>query len=256
MSETEGFYQPTEADKAKYADMRVVILAPCGDYKSPIRWVHSLTNMMAYSWMHGLKITCLGYTERTVVDWARNILGRSFRDGVDPYSGEKYTHALWLDDDHIFNPDMAVRLAALGELDMVSAVYYQRTKPHHPAAYVKDDTDNRHKHWPLMVIPPAVVEIDACGFGALLMRREVLEGTPEPWFTLDWQAGEDIAFCVRAKEHGFRVWLAGDYQIGHLGRVPVITAADSLRHQEEHPEEYGEKVRISMETPIYRGAQA
>lgn len=248
----EGMYKPSQADMLKYADMNILLCVPCGDYKAPIRWVHSMTNMVAYSWQHGLRVVMLAYTERTVVDWARNTLAKSFRDAVDPYTGKPFTHALWLDDDHIFNPDMACRLASVGELDMVSAVYYQRTSPYHPAAYVKDNTEREFRHWPLMEIPPNVVEIDACGFGALLMRREVVEKTPEPWFTLDWQAGEDIAFCVQAKKAGFRVWLAGDYQIGHLGRPPVITMADSLKHRETHPEEYGEKVKIKLETPVYR----
>lgn len=253
---TKDFYEPTEADKKKYAEMSVVVLVPCGDYKSSIRWVHCLTNMMAYSWMHGLRLVCMGFTERTVVDWARNALANSFLEGKDPYTGENFTHALWLDDDHIFNPDMACRLAAVSELDMVSAVYYQRTSPYHPAAYVKDDSGNEFRHWPLMDIPPTIVEVDAVGFGALLMRREVMEKTPKPWFTIDWQAGEDIAFCKRAKDSGFRIWAAGDYQIGHMGRVPIITAADSLKHRDEHPELYGEKVKIRLETPAYRGADA
>jgi hypothetical protein len=249
-----GFYAPSHEDVEKYKQMRVALLVPCGDYKSHIRWVACMVNAIAYSWRHNLKIDVIAYTERTVVDWARNSLARSFVDSVDPYEGKPYTHALWLDDDHIFNPDMFCRLAAHSELDMVSAVYYQRTSPYHPTAYIKDDTDNEYKHWPLMYIPQDIVEVDAVGFGALLMRREVLEKTPEPWFTLDWRAGEDVAFCKRAKDAGFRIWITGDYRIGHLGRVPVITVADSERHMAENPEEYGDKIKVRLNTP--RGADA
>lgn len=254
MSQLDGFFVPTAEEQAKFADMRVALLVPCGGYESSIRWIACMTNALIYSQKFGLKIHALAYTERTVVDWARNSLADTFVSATDPYEEKPYTHALWLDDDHIFNPDLFVRLAALGDLDMVSAVYFQRTSPYHPVCYIKDDSENEYRHWPLMVIPEDIIEVDAVGFGAVLMRREVLEGTPKPWFTLDWRAGEDVIFCKRAKDAGFRIWLAGDYKIGHLGKVPVVTAADSIRHQKEHPEDYGEKIKIRLNTP--RGADA
>lgn len=242
-----GFYAPTEADRERYAGMSVAILMPCQGYDTPVRQMACTVNLMAYSWQCGLPIYSMAYTERTVVDWARNTLARTFLDAKCEYTDRPYTHALWLDDDQVFNPDMAARLAALGHLDMISAIYYGRTKPYHPTIYLKDDSDNPFKHWPMTEAPPVVFEVDACGFGALLMRREVLEGTPEPWFTIDARGGEDILFCKHAKDHGFRVWAAGDYRIGHLsGRRPLITEKDYLDYREAHPEEFGNRVRVNL----------
>lgn len=248
----DGFYVPTERDRERYAEMSVAILLPCGGYDSPVRQQACTVNMMAYSWMHGLPIYSLAYTERTVIDWARNTLGRTFLSAVCEYTGKPYTHALWIDDDQVFNPDLACRLAALGHLDMVSAVYYGRHKPFYPTIYLKDDSDNPYKHWPMTECPPVVFECDAVGFGALLMRREVLEGTPEPWFTIDHRGGEDILFCKHAKEHGFKVWACGDYKIGHLsGRRPLITEKDYLKYRDEHPNESQGRIRVSL--PLAQG---
>lgn len=240
------FFIPMPEQRARINGMRVMVLVPCGDYKSPIRWVSCMANMIAYSAHFGLKLHAFGYTERTVVDWARNSLAERFLKTKDEYEDKPFTHALWLDDDHVFNPDLAVRLAANSHLDMVSALYHMRTAPYHPVAYLKDDSDNEFKHWPLTKVPPAVAEVDAVGFGALLMRREVLEGTPKPWFTLDWRSGEDIAFCVQAKKAGFKVWLDGEYAIGHIGHAPIVTAIDCEKYMAEHPEDYKNLVRVKM----------
>lgn len=247
-----GFFVPNEAERARYAQMSVSVLVPCMGYEMPVRFAACLTKLMAYSWMHGLPIYSMAYTERTVVDWARNTLSRTLLDATCEYTGRPYTHALWLDDDQVFNPDLACRLAALGHLDLVSAVYYGRVEPHYPVVYLKDDTDNPYKHWPMTECPPVVFECDAVGFGALLMRREVLEGTPEPWFTIDARGGEDIVFCRHAKAHGFKVWACGDYKIGHLsGRRPLITEADFIQYREAHPERFTDRVRVSL--PIAEG---
>lgn len=244
---TAGFYKPTEEDREKYKGMSIAILMPCNDYNTPIRQEASTVKMVSYSWYHGLPIYTLAFTERTVVDWARNILAKTFLEATCEYTGEPYTHALWVDDDQVFNPDMACRLASLGHLDMVSAVYYGRSGGYWPTVYLKDDQENAYTHWPMTDCPPVVFEADAVGFGSLLMRREVLEGVPKPWFTIDARAGEDIAFCKHAKDHGYKVWVAGDYKIGHIsGRPRLITQDDFEQYRTAHPEEFKNRVRVHL----------
>ena len=168
--------------------MRVVILTPIQMYPEPI-FLKSIVNMVAYSWAHGLRVEELGFTERMVVDWARNSLAEAALDKDCEYSEGKYTHFLWLDADHAFNPDMLCVLAA-HNVDMVSALYYGRGEDDHlPVVYVKDNTPDKYKHFPLVQVPDTLIEVDAVGFGAMLMKREVLEKTPKPWFTVDWRAG-------------------------------------------------------------------
>lgn len=241
-------FTPNEAQREVMRDMTVLLLAPCADYDAPVRWMSCALNATAYAHRHGLRVDAMGYTERRPVNWARKDLARMGLKTEDPYTGKPFSHFLWLDDDQIFNADMFVRLAAHGDLDMVSAVYYGRNAPHYPTIYLKDDTPNEFSHWPVLDLPEAVVQVDACGFGALLMRREVLEGTPEPWFEINDKVGEDISFCVRARKAGFTVWADGQYQIGHLGRVPIVTRADSLRHREENPEKYQGKYRVELQS--------
>src|SRR5256885_338774 len=175
-------YSPTAEDRKIYADMAVVILTPFGSYDCPARFARSVGNMMAYSWMHGLKIYQWGGAERTVVHWARNQLCRLMREKINEYTGKPFTHILWLDDDHVFNPDLAVYLAKHKDLDVVSALYFGRVGRHLPVAYVKDDTPDKYMHYPIIEVPPTLCQVDAVGLGACLMRADVLERVPEPWF--------------------------------------------------------------------------
>lgn len=239
-----GLYQPTEQDLKHYQKLSVCILTPCGAYSNSVKFTKSVANMVAYSWMHGLKIYQMGVTERMVVDWARNELARIAKDKINEYTGEVFTHILWLDDDHTFPPDLACRLAS-HDKDMVSALYYGRTPPFFPVCYVKDPSEE-YKHFPLVEPPACLFQCDAVGFGALMMRLDVFKRVPEPWFTLDWKAGEDIAFCVKAKQYGVEIWCDGAYKLGHIGVPPVITEADWLRAKAADPERFADKVRVEL----------
>lgn len=240
-----GLYAVTAEDREVFGRMSVVILTPHADFENSIKFTRSVANMVAYSWMHGLKIYQMGHTERMVVDWARNDLARNAKDKINEYTGEKFTHLLWLDDDHVFDPDLACVLARHNK-DMVSALYYARVGKTLPVVYVKDHSGDEYKHFPIIEAPNCLFECDAVGFGAMLMRRDVLDRTPQPWFTIDWKGGEDIAFCVKAKKHGVSVWCDGQYKLGHIGAPKIIGHQDYLKYMQEHKDDFADKVKIQL----------
>jgi thermostable 8-oxoguanine DNA glycosylase len=69
-----GFYTPTKSDRKKFEELSVCILTPCRSHYNHIMFTRSVANMIAYSWLHGLKVYQMGVTEGMVVDWARNDL--------------------------------------------------------------------------------------------------------------------------------------------------------------------------------------
>lgn len=227
---------------------RVVILSPI--LHSEPRWWKSVVNMVAYSWHHGIRVEEMGITERDVVDWARNNLAKAALEKRSDFDGQPYTHFLWLDSDHIFNPDMLVhlmkRIEPLPKPAMLSALYFGRKPPFLPVAYVKDKNPDPHKHYPLVGVPNSIARLDAVGFGALLMEREVMERVPEPWFTIDWRAGEDIAFCVKARAYGVKIFVDGTYRLGHIGEPQIVTEATYQQYLKEHPDEFADKVRVNL----------
>lgn len=66
-----------------------------------------------------------------------------------------------------------------------------------------------------------LIEVPATGSAGMLIRRHVLDELGPPWFensnglTID----EDVEFCRKAREAGFRVMIDVDTQIGHIGTI-------------------------------------
>ena len=69
--------------------------------------------------------------------------------------------------------------------------------------------------------------VDYTGFGWLLIKKGVFEseGLPYPWFAPKMQifesgevqdmCGEDVSFCLDAKEAGFEIWCDPRIRVGH-----------------------------------------
>ena len=224
-----------------FSEMKVLILSPISIPEA--KWVRSLTNMMALSWHFGLRIEKMGITERMVVHWAREALAEEALLDQSYIDGKPFTHFLWLDADQTFDPDMALHLAKYN-LDAVSALYYARSGDLLPVAYMKIDPDG-YRYYPLLEIPPTLWKVDAFGFGACLIRREVFEKTPRPWFTFN-KGGEDFAFCRSAGKAGFEFYVDGAYKIGHIAPGVVIGEAEAIAYRKEHPELDEKKVEIKQ----------
>ena len=239
-----AIYKPTKEDIKAYEKMSVVVVTPCGGYDNKFKFTKSLANMIAYSWRYGLRVDAFGGTERWVIHWARAELASQAKDLINDRTGEKYTHILWLDDDHVFNPDLLCYLARNGDKDIVSALYYGREKAL-PVVYVKDKNPDKYTHYPLIWPPAVLCEVDAVGFGACLMRRDVLDRVPPPWFRFE-NCGEDIYFCVNAKEHGVKIWLDATYQLGHIGEPTIVGREQYEQYIEENKEEFGPKIKVAL----------
>ncbi len=229
------------------SEMRVAILSPMT--KVYPKWVRCLTNMVAYSWAHGLKIYEMGMVEGMVIHWARDELVKQALAAAPTPDGP-YTHFMFLDTDHVFPAHMAVQLASNfvhPEVDMISAVYYARNGNPLPVAYIKDaERDaSRYMHFPIVGIPPALCQVDAVGFGAIIIKREVFEALPVPRFRFDG-CGEDVFFCVNAKDKGFRVFVDGNMRIGHLKDPEAVTAETFETYFREHEEELGARIQVRL----------
>lgn len=227
----------TKEELEYFKTLRLVLLMPIAE-RPEAATLKCTCDMIAYSWYHGLKICECGITERTVVDWARNQLAREALQREDPLEKKQYTHFLWVDSDMVFKPDLACQLAR-HRVDFVSVVYHCRSGPPLPLVYVrKEDDKTGYLHHNLTDIPPTLCKIDACGFGGCLISRRVFETTPEPWFTIDFNAGEDIAFCKRVRDFGHKIFVDGTYSVGHIGLPPVVGGKDFDKWKQENYEQY------------------
>ena len=126
---------------------------------------------------------------------------------------------LCIDDDMTFTPATFDALWSTPG-DVVSALYFKRKKP--PTAPCMYYRMKNGKHAAVMTYPPgAVIEVDAVGFGFVLIRKPVLDVLESP-FTRTMDAGEDIAFCVTAKAAGFAIRVNTGARAGHILNEPLV----------------------------------
>lgn len=246
MRELNPNYTPEE--RAHFASMRVMILCPCS-YHYPRFW-QSVINMTAYSWGHGLRVEEMGIMERVVVHWAREDLAEQALLLKSRIDGSEITHFLWLDADHIFQADLCLELARWDK-DAVSAIYIHRSqdKPK-PVVYTKKKSDETGTiYHSILSIPHGLFKVDGFGFGAVLMKKDVFDRIPRPWFKDCVAGGEDLQFCRKAREAGVELWADGRYWLAHLGDPEIFsikTYENWIAKQEM------EKVAAPLEMEVYR----
>jgi GT2 family glycosyltransferase len=75
------------------------------------------------------------------------------------------------------------------------------------------------------IINKDVIEIDACGFGCVLIKTSVFLRVGYPYFKFTinpnddlLRVGEDIDFCIKAKSKGFKLYAATNIRAGHIGK--------------------------------------
>ena len=88
------------------------------------------------------------------------------------------------------------------------------------------DFEKKVNHWiPIMSKDKThLEEVTAIGCGVMLVKREVFENTPRPWFWFEQipggkLLGEDVYFCVKAQDAGYKTYLDHNLSnaIGHVG---------------------------------------
>lgn len=135
------------------------------------------------------------------------------------------THILWLDSDMRFPKHLLVGLLAHDE-PIVGCSYPRRSHPVVPVAVTAGGL-------PVYTDPsdPALVEVAAVGFGALLIDTDVFRGLPAPWFLFDFTStgeyvGEDVFFFKRVSDAGLRVLVDPvlSEQVAHIGELEFTSA--------------------------------
>jgi hypothetical protein len=70
-------------------------------------------------------------------------------------------------------------------------------------------------------LEPGWHELTHCGTGLIFIRPEVFQKVPAPWFwrtydeMVNMQSTEDINFAHKVREHGFKIYGNGKYEVGH-----------------------------------------
>jgi glycosyltransferase involved in cell wall biosynthesis len=108
--------------------------------------------------------------------------------------------------------------------DIVSGVYIQRIQGQHTIEIMRSNDQGgvTHVDW-ATIKGRGLVPIDGCGFGCVLVKREVFVGMDYPHFVyksaIDHKntISEDVYFCMKARERGFTLWCDTDVICDHTG---------------------------------------
>lgn len=199
---------------------KILIAVPCMD-SCPVQFAHSLATLTSY----GIEDTQISiwFNLGSLVYTSRNeIAKRALLDEADL--------VMWFDSDMVFAPDTLRRLLAHIDAgaDMVTGVYYRRTPPFSPTIFktMEIDEEKQSAEWTeFETLPEGLFEVAACGFGCVLMRTEMFVavfGKFGNMFAPIGNVGEDIAFCWRARQCGYKIFADPSIMLGHVGHT-IIT---------------------------------
>ena len=179
--------------------MRVALCLPSkGEPKAGFSY--DLARLCFASGKAGLDLTFTRGTGTLIHDTRNDIAERALKH--DP------NYLFWLDDDMRFPVDALDRLLRSG-FPIVGCNYPTRSKGNSKPTARRLLDDGRWEHVYTTPLSEGYEELDALGFGCLLMDAKVFKDLPTPWFSMPWDprfskhVGEDVYFCVNAGQRGF-----------------------------------------------------
>lgn len=166
------------------------------------------------------------YPEGAPRDYNRNCIVQWFLDAG------KHEWLLMVDDDSIIPPDVIEKMLGVGK-SVVAAPQPLYFPPDGLVANLSAERgpDGKGYVWPSwhdydFEQPPH--KLLACGFGCVLMRRDVLERMERPWFQENYgdfrgkgNVTEDIWFCERLLAMGEELWACPSAICGHFKWVDL-----------------------------------
>ena len=197
--------------------MRVAICIPARG-QMEVTTAFDLTMMAAY--MAGKKNIDLNvYTSQgTLIFDQRNSLVRTAVE-------EKCDYILFIDADVRFPKTTLERLLA-HKKDIIGVNATTRMMPPKPTARNIQINEDGSVDW-LEVLSnkeKGIGKVDAIGCGVMLIKTSCLKNIPQPYFYFEQLLkgkllGEDIYFCIKAKDAGIDTWVDHDLsmEIGHVG---------------------------------------
>ena len=196
--------------------MKTMIAIPCMD-QVPVEFCQSLTTLRKVGECQ------ISFHKGSLIYTARNaLLETALKADAD--------WMLWLDSDMVFAPDLLeqmFRTAEKEQTEFVTGVYFRRVEPYTPTLFATLEMDP--PSWTNAdEIPDKPFEVAGCGFGAVLVSMQVVWDVcnkfgANPFNPLEGM-GEDLAFCWRARQCGYKIIADPSLSLGHMGHTMITKA--------------------------------
>jgi hypothetical protein len=138
------------------------------------------------------------------------------------------------DDDMILPIDTVEHLLAdmeeHPEMDVVAPLAFMRNAPHYAVIYTTIEGYDQETHRPYFINnfvknypKDTLTECDAVGFGAVLIKLEMVRKMKAPYFFSTTGSGEDIYFCMKSRQEAdARIFMDTRVKLGHIGKPVII----------------------------------
>ena len=195
--------------------MKTLIAVPCMD-QVPAQFAQSLAMLEKEGPTSvAFQIGSLIYTSRN------NLSSMAIQGGYD--------YIFWLDSDMMFPPGvlrhMIKTIQSIEDDVILSGVYCRRVAPFSPTVFSELDL-SEGAHWKnIENVPDEIFECEGFGFGCVLaptMAFIEVSAKFGDMFTPINGTGEDLSFCWRARQCGWKLMCDPRIELGHVGHH-VIT---------------------------------
>ena len=195
--------------------MKILIAVPCMD-QVPTQFCQSLALLQKVEdCTLAMQAGSLIYTSRN------NLATKAIQMEAD--------YVFWLDSDMTFAPDTLVRMlktATENDIDILTGLYFRRVPPYSPVLFDRlDIKKNDVCSWSeFETIPDHLFEVGGCGFGCVLVETGVFLSVQSAFnnmFSPIANNGEDVAFCWRARNCGYKIICDPSIICGHVGHTVI-----------------------------------
>lgn len=194
---------------------QVMIVVPCG--LKPSHWLNpELVNWLLYQLHLGYPLPWVSM--QAPVDKNRNEIVSCFLEE------STCSHLLMIDSDMIPPTLNCVETMLEVKQAMVSLpahVFQETTMKLNVYVYRNNS---------IVSIKPSekIQKVDAVGASFLMCERKVFEMVEPPWFQFKGDNSEDIEFCRKAAQKGFKPYVLRDLIPEHFGTIPIGRVFDLL----------------------------
>jgi len=142
-----------------------------------------------------------------------------------------FTHYLFIDADTVVTVEAIKKLLSYN-MDIVAGAYVSRESEYcYVGGHFKfDENKNIIDFINIEHTTKGLIEVDWVGAGCLLIKKEVFENLPYPWFRYPIiekikdgnkhaeMVFEDVGFAMLAKNNGYKIYLDCDVKVKHYAR--------------------------------------
>lgn len=154
----------------------------------------------------------------------------------------EFDYILFLDSDMVFEADMLEKmLENIGDRDFLTALCFSRKPPQYrPCIYsrlgysVKEPGQVELYNDVFWEYPKnELFEVEGAGMACALIKTSMLNAVKEqkglPFSPLIG-FGEDLSFCIKARQCGFHLYCDSSIKVGHIGNVIITEEVYEVNH--------------------------